>query len=175
MRRTLLWLPLGVFVLFLAVFLYRLGAEQDSKIRSRMVGKPVPDFVLEPALSGRQGFSASDLRAGGPRLVNIFASWCVPCATEAPQLLALKKRGVPIDAIAIRDTPQDLARFLQRHGDPFERIGDDPASKVQFAFGSSGVPETFVVDGRGIVRHQHIGEIRPADLDQILSAFEAAR
>ena len=78
--------------------------------------------------------------------------------------MALKRRGVPIDGVAIRDRSEDVARFLAEWGDPFERIGADPASRVQFALGSSGVPETFVVDGKGVIRHQHIGDIRPENV-----------
>ena len=173
--RPILWLPLAVFVLFVAVFAWRLGSGQDNVIRSRMVGQPMPQFALKPALAGRPGLATADLKAGRPRLVNVFASWCIPCAVEAPQLLELKRRGVPIDAVAVRDKPEDVARFLARYGDPFDRIGDDPASRVQFALGSSGVPETFVVDGRGVIRHQHIGDIRPEHMAAILAAWEAAR
>jgi cytochrome c biogenesis protein CcmG/thiol:disulfide interchange protein DsbE len=89
--------------------------------------------------------------------------------------MALKARGVPIDAIAVRDKPEDLARFLAQHGDPFERIGDDPRSQVQFALGSAGVPETFVVDGKGIIRHQHVGAITDADVPKLLAEWEAAK
>ena len=173
--RLILWLPLAVFVLFVAAFAWRLGSAPDNVIRSRMVGQPMPQFALKPALAGRPGLDSADLRQGGPRLVNVFASWCVPCAVEAPQLLELKRRGVPIDAVAVRDKPKDVARFLARYGNPFERIGDDPASRVQFALGSSGVPETFIVDGKGIIRHQHIGDIRPEHIPAILAAWESAR
>jgi cytochrome c biogenesis protein CcmG/thiol:disulfide interchange protein DsbE len=144
-------------------------------IRSKMVGKPVPEFALQPAVPSHPPLSAADLRRGRPRLLNVFASWCAPCKVESPQLLALKRAGVPIDAVAIRDRPEDVARFLAEWGDPFERIGADPQTKVQFALGSSGVPETFVIDGNGIIRHQHIGDIRAEDLDDILAAYEAAR
>jgi cytochrome c biogenesis protein CcmG, thiol:disulfide interchange protein DsbE len=174
-NRLILWLPLAVFAIFLAVLAFRLGGSQDDKIHSRMIGKPMPEFALRPAAPGHPPLAAADLRRGTPRLVNVFGSWCIPCRVEAPQLLALKRRGIAIDAIAVRDRPEDVARFLALHGDPFERIGDDPRSQVQFALGSSGVPETFVVDGRGIIRHQHIGEIRAEDLDSIAKAWEAAR
>jgi cytochrome c biogenesis protein CcmG/thiol:disulfide interchange protein DsbE len=174
-RRLLIWLPLVLFVAFAAVVGLSLYAPTDGVIRSRLIGKPVPDFAAAPALPGRPGLDAADLRSGGPRLVNIFASWCVPCIAEAPQLAALAERGVPIDAVAIRDRPEDIARFLQRHGDPYRRIGADTDSRVQLAFGSSGVPETFVIDGRGIVRFQHIGEVRAEHVPDILAAFEAAR
>ncbi|HMT43767.1 MAG TPA: redoxin family protein, partial [Chakrabartia sp.] len=112
---------------------------------------------------------------GQPRLLNIFASWCIPCIAEAPVLLDMARKGVPIDAIAIRDRPQDVNRFLQRNGNPYQRIGSDVNSAVQMALGSSGVPETFVVDGRGIIRFQHIGDIRPEDVPDIMAALRAAR
>ena len=118
---------------------------------------------------------SADYAKGSPRILNIFASWCVPCIAEAPRLMELKRRGIPVDAIAIRDRPEDIAAFLQRWGDPFEGIGSDAASRVQFAFGSSGVPETFVIDGKGVIRHQHIGEIREEHLPEIIAAYEAAK
>ncbi|HEX8223202.1 MAG TPA: DsbE family thiol:disulfide interchange protein [Allosphingosinicella sp.] len=175
MRRLFLWLPLAVFAAFVVTVAIGLRKPPETQIRSRMIGKPMPDFALQPALASHPGLAAADLRKGRPRLVNVFASWCLPCKAEAPQLDALKRRGIPIDGIAIRDRSEDVGRFLAEYGDPFERIGADPASRVQFMLGSSGVPETFVVDGRGIVRHQHIGDIRPENLPEIIAAWEAAR
>jgi cytochrome c biogenesis protein CcmG/thiol:disulfide interchange protein DsbE len=171
----LLWLPLAVFAAFVATVAIGLRKPADPTIRSRMIGKPMPDFALEPVLASHPGLAAADLRKGRPRLVNVFASWCVPCRAEAPQLEALKRRGIPIDGIAIRDRSEDVAKFLADYGDPFERIGADPASRVQFMLGSSGVPETFVVDGKGVVRHQHIGDIRAENVAEIVAAWEAAR
>ena len=80
-----------------------------------------------------------------------------------------------IDGIAIRDRPEDLAAFLARHGDPYGRIGNDATSKVQIALGSSGVPETFVIDARGIVRHQHIGAVEASDMPKLLLELDKAR
>lgn len=174
-RRLVLWVPLALFLLFAVTVAVSLYAPTDRTIRSRMIGKPVPQFVLPAAVPDRPGLSSGDLAGGQPRIVNVFASWCLPCITEAPQLLALKARGIPIDAIAIRDRPEDIAAFLAKWGDPYQRIGSDKDSRVQMAFGSSGVPETFVVDGRGIIRYQHIGEIRAEQIPEIVAAWEAAR
>jgi cytochrome c biogenesis protein CcmG/thiol:disulfide interchange protein DsbE len=174
-KRTILWLPLGIFVLFVLTVAYGLTRTPETTVRSQLIGKPMPDFALEPSVADHPPLRSADLRAGRPRLINVFASWCAPCKVEAPQLMALKERGIPIDGIAIRDRSEDVARFLAESGDPFERIGADPNSRVQFALGSSGVPETFVVDGRGIIRHQHIGEIRPEHMGEIVAAWEAAR
>ena len=175
MKRLILWLPLAIFLLFAATVAIMLWAPPERTIRSQMVGKPMPDFALQPTVPSHPGFSSADLRRGEPRLVNVFASWCVPCKAEAPQLMALRQAGVPIDGIAIRDKPEDVARFLAEYGDPFARIGADPESKVQFALGSSGVPETFIVGGNGIIRHQHIGDIRPENVPEILAAWRAAK
>ncbi|PZO91020.1 MAG: DsbE family thiol:disulfide interchange protein [Sphingomonas sanxanigenens] len=175
MRKVALWAPLAVFALLVLLVAFGLLRPSEHVIASKMVGKPAPAFALPPALPGKPGLDSAALTGGGPRLVNIFASWCVPCAAEAPILGELKKRGVVVEGIAIRDRPEDLAAFLARWGDPFARIGADRDSRVQMAFGSSGVPESFVVDARGVIRHQHIGAINPEDVPEILAAIEAAR
>ena len=174
MKRLILWLPLAVFLVFVIAVAVGLRRPAEQTIRSQLVGKTMPQFALQPAVPNHPPLRSADLR-GGPRLVNVFASWCVPCKAEAPQLMALKRAGVPIDAIAIRDRPEDVAAFLAEWGDPFQRIGADPQSRVQLALGSSGVPETFVVDARGTIRHQHIGDIRPEHMAQILKAWRAAK
>lgn len=175
MSRALRFVPLLVLLAFVAIVIWRLAVPNDEKIRSRMTGQPVPAFVLAPAVDGVPGLSSKDLATGQPRLVNVFASWCVPCIVEAPLLMELKRQGIPIVAVAVRDKPQDVAEFLGRHGNPFERIGADPESRVQLALGSSGVPETFVVDGRGIIRYQHMGPIEPGDLSSIRREWEQAK
>jgi cytochrome c biogenesis protein CcmG/thiol:disulfide interchange protein DsbE len=175
MNRSLRFLPLLVLLAFVAIVTWRLAVPNDEKIRSRMTGQPVPAFVLAPATDGLPGLSSTDLATGQPHLVNVFASWCVPCIAEASLLMELKRQGVPIDAIAVRDKPADVAEFLGRHGNPFERIGADPESRVQIALGSSGVPETFVVDGRGVIRYQHMGPIEPGDIPALLRKWKAAR
>jgi cytochrome c biogenesis protein CcmG/thiol:disulfide interchange protein DsbE len=174
-KRLILWAPLVVFVVFVATVAIGLYAPADRKITSKLIGKPVPEFTLGPAVPSHPPLSSDMLKRGEPRLVNVFASWCLPCIAEAPQLMALKQRGIPIDAIAIRDRPADVATFLAKWGDPYERIASDPQTQVQIALGSSGVPETFIVDGRGIIRHQHIGDIRPEHIPDIIRAYEAAK
>ena len=176
MRRKLwLNLPLAVFGLFVLAVGWRLAEPPDVTVKSRMVGKPVPEFVLPAAIPGKPALASADLKGEGPRLLNLFASWCVPCIAEAPILLDLRNRGVAIDGIAIRDTAPDIGRFLADHGDPFQRLGDDPRSQVQMALGSAGVPESFVVDAQGVIRYQHIGPIMPQDVPTILAELEKAR
>ena len=173
--KWLRFLPVVLVVVIVGALVWRLANPPQTEIPSAMVDKPVPEFAAEPVLSGKPAVASADLADGNVRLVNFFASWCVPCIAEAPVLAELERRGVPIVGIAIRDRPEDVARFLAEHGDPFERIGGDPESKLQLAFGSAGVPETFVVDGRGIIRMQHIGPIQTGDIPLIVAAVESAR
>jgi cytochrome c biogenesis protein CcmG/thiol:disulfide interchange protein DsbE len=175
MKRLVLWVPLGLFVLAVLLFAAYLRAPSDRQIRSQLVGKALPQFALPAALPGRPSVEQRVFTAGRPRILNVFASWCVPCIAEAPHLETLARRGIPIDAVAIRDRPEDIAQFLSRYGDPYQGIGLDADSRVQLSLGSSGVPETFVIDGSGVIRHQHIGPIDETNLPDILAAWEAVR
>lgn len=175
MKRWLLWAPLLVFLVLMGLALRGLVAPGETVVKSALVGKPLPEFALKPIVPGKPGLTRGDLATGEPRLLNVFASWCVPCIAEAPQLMRLKQAGVEIDAIAIRDTSAAVAAFLARNGDPYARIGSDPQSAVQIGIGSSGVPETFVIDGQGRIAAQHIGDIRDEDVPKLLKALEDAR
>jgi cytochrome c biogenesis protein CcmG/thiol:disulfide interchange protein DsbE len=173
--RLYLWVPLALFAFFAGVAGYMLTQEKDQFVESAMIGQPLPEFTLEPAYPGLPGASKADFTGGKPRLLNIWASWCLPCIAEAPQLEALKAQGVEIVGIAIRDRPDDVANFLGRYGNPYTRIGGDPISEVQLAVGSSGVPETFVIDSKGVIRYQHIGDIREGDVSTLLAELEKAQ
>ncbi|MCK9542925.1 MAG: DsbE family thiol:disulfide interchange protein [Novosphingobium sp.] len=173
-RRWVIWLPLILFAAFVALVLVGLFRPAPREVESAMIGKPLPQFALRPATDIRPGLETADFRQGRPRLLNVFASWCVPCAVEAPQLAELARRGVPIDGVAIRDRKADVEAFLARHGNPFDRIGADDVSSVQMGIGSSGVPETFVVDGKGVIRYQHIGEIRKEHVPLLLEKLRQA-
>ena len=173
--RRILWVPLVLFILLAAFLMYGLAVPKDNNITSKMVGTRVPDFALASAVPGVPGFTSAELAQGKPHLVNIFASWCIPCASEAPQLRQIAAAGIPIVGIAIRDRPEELANFLAHYGNPFQKIGADNQSQTQLAFGSSGVPESFVVDGHGKIRHQTIGPINPQDVADVVAAVEHAR
>ncbi|HWU91701.1 MAG TPA: DsbE family thiol:disulfide interchange protein [Sphingomicrobium sp.] len=175
MSRAARFAPLILLVLLLAGLVWRLATPVDTDVHSRLEGQPVPAFTLAPILPGKPGLASADLATGRPRLVNVFASWCVPCVTEIGVLEQLQAKGVAIDGIAVRDQPQALAAFLARNGNPYERIGSDPQSQIQIDLGSSGVPESFIVDGRGIIRYQHIGPIEASDVPMILARLEAAK
>jgi cytochrome c biogenesis protein CcmG/thiol:disulfide interchange protein DsbE len=175
MSRAVRFAPLLLLGLLILGLVWRLATPTDTSVTSKLDRKPVPQFALPPALASKPGLASADLATGKPRLVNVFASWCVPCVTEVRVLQQLKARGVTIDGIAVRDRPEDLAEFLSRNGDPYERIGSDLQSQVQISLGSSGVPESFVVDGKGVIRYQHIGPIEASDQGLILAKLEQAR
>ena len=175
MSRSLRFAPLVLLLILVAGLVWRLATPPDATVSSKLAGKPVPHFALPAGVSGKAALNASDLATGRAHLVNVFASWCVPCIDEVKVLQQLKARGAIIDGIAIRDRPEDIANFLARYGDPYERIGSDAESQVQIALGSSGVPESFIVDGRGIIRYQHIGAISKSDVPMILTRLEQAK
>jgi cytochrome c biogenesis protein CcmG, thiol:disulfide interchange protein DsbE len=175
MSRGLRLLPIILLIWILGTFAWRLVQPDDPTIRSQLVNRQVPLFELPSVLPGTEGLSSANLATGKPRLLNLFASWCVPCIGEAPVLEELHRRGVEIDGIAIRDTNGALSAFLERHGNPYERIGSDPTSRVQLALGSAGVPETFIIDGKGVIRLQHVGPIERSDIPRILAELEKVR
>ena len=172
--RWALWLPLGLFAAFVAVVMVSLLRPADRAVKSAMIGRPLPQFALAAAAPDRPGLTRADLADGKVHLLNIFASWCVPCAVEAPQLAELRARGIDVVGVAIRDQPEDLQKFFARNGNPFSRVGADNTSAIQFAMGSSGVPESFVIDGGGVIRYQHIGDIRADQVDLIADQVAAA-
>lgn len=172
--RVFLWVLVAAVAALFGLFAYQLSQPKTEFVQSAMVGKKVPPFDLPPAVPDRPGLSSADLADGQPKLLNVFASWCAPCQVEAPQLELLERRGANIVGLAIRDRPEDTAAFLAAFGNPFSRIGRDDISEVQLSLGSSGVPETFVIDGEGTVRYQHIGEIRPEHVSTLLEKLEEA-
>lgn len=174
-NRIWLWVPLALFAFFAGLAGYMLTQEKSQFVESTMIGQPLPEFVLQPAFGGLPGADKANFVGGQPRLLNIWASWCLPCIAEAPQLEALKAQGVEIIGIAIRDRPEDVANFLSQYGNPYTRIGSDRISEVQLAIGSSGVPETFVIDAKGVIRYQHIGDIRADDVPRLLAQLEKAK
>jgi len=174
LNRILLLLPLLLFTGLAVFFAANLGRPQSAIVTSRMVGKPLPEFSLG-GLDGAPGLSHADLAGGSPSLVNLFASWCLPCQVEAPHLETLAKAGATLHGIAVRDAPAETKAFLAKNGNPFSRVGVDRGGQMMLAFGSSGVPETFVVDGQGVVRYQHLGDIRAGDVAKLLAELERAR
>lgn len=174
-KNWLIWAPLALFAFLGGIFLYGLVEPKDEYVRSNLVGRPLPEFALPAATESVQGLSNTDFADGKPRMLNIFASWCLPCKAEAPFLEQIKEAGVEIHAIAIRDKPEDVAAFLAEHGNPFVRIGADMDMLIQLKLGSSGVPETYLIDGKGRIIHQHIGDIRAEHVAPLIAKLKEAQ
>ncbi len=168
-RKWLLWLPFALVVGLFIAFYAGLRNPGDRIIASQVVGKPLPEFVAPAAFAEQPGLSSADFRDGKPRLLNVFASWCVPCVQEIPMLLRLQAAGAEVNGVAIHDSPDALRDFLDRNGNPYARIGLDDRGRAQIAFGSAGVPETFVIDGQGRIVYQHIGVVTEADMPKLLA------
>ncbi|MEO8926601.1 MAG: DsbE family thiol:disulfide interchange protein [Caulobacteraceae bacterium] len=161
MRGALYLLPVLLFGLVIAAF--AVGLDRDpAQLPSTLIGKPLPAFALPPVRPGEAGLKTADLR-GQPRLLNAFASWCVACRVEHPVLLALKARGVPIEGLDWKDEAADGAKYLGDNGDPYGQVGNDRSGRAGIDLGVAGVPETFVIDGAGVVRYKQIGPISPDD------------
>ena len=172
--RWKVWAPLLLFAFFLGLAGYQLSQPKDEFIPSTMIGRTLPEFTLEPASTTRPGVTLADFQDGKPKLLNIWASWCLPCIAEAPHLETLKEAGVEIIGVAIRDKQEDVDGFLGVHGNPYTRIGADNISAIQLEIGSSGVPETFVIDGQGVIRYQHIGDVRAENVAELLEQLREA-
>ncbi|MBM3533664.1 MAG: DsbE family thiol:disulfide interchange protein [Alphaproteobacteria bacterium] len=154
--RWLYLAPIAIFAVvagYLAVGLTR----NPGTLPSALLDKPVPEFALPPLVPEKTGLASADLK-GAPVLVNVWASWCVPCRAEHPILIRLA-REVPIFGFNYKDKPEDAKRFLAELGDPYAKIGTDPSGRVGIDWGVYGVPETFVVDAEGRIRHRHVGPL----------------
>ena len=172
-RTTLIaLLPLAAFAALSALFFARLGAGDASRIPSPLIGKPAPAFALGPVagLSGIPGLADNDLRQGGVTILNVFASWCVPCHAEHPvlQQLAADKQlaalGVKLAGIAYKDEPEKIRKFLTAEGNPFAAVGDDGSGRTFIDLGAYGVPETYVVRGDGTIAYKFVGPMTPDSL-----------
>jgi len=165
-RRLLLLAPLAVagasgFGAWTILRRMKEGTFDPHDVPSQLIGKPVPPFASLPALDqGTEGFGSAALEtAGHPMLVNFFASWCVPCVIEAPTLMVLKQQNIPIWGIAYKDKPEAARAFLARHGNPYARVAMDEPGRVAIDWGVYGVPETYLLDGKGIVRWRQAGPV----------------
>ncbi|MDE2379151.1 DsbE family thiol:disulfide interchange protein [Bradyrhizobium sp.] len=174
-RRTFLMvLPLLAFLGLAALFWFRLGSGDPSRIPSALIGRPAPQTVL-PQLEGLQADGAQvpglDPAAlnGKVSLVNVWASWCVPCHDEAPLLtdLAADTR-VQMVGINYKDAPDNARRFLGRYGNPFVRVGADPNGRASIEWGVYGVPETFIVGRDGKIAYKLVGPITPDNIKAVL-------
>jgi|SRR6185437_753884 len=173
-RNILVLLPLAAFLALAALFFYRLGSEDPSHIPSALIGHPIPATDLPP-LSGLDrdgkpvpGLSNATFR-GAVTLVNVWASWCVPCHDEVPFLEQLSKdKRIQLVGINYKDAPDNARRFLNRYGNPFAATGRDEAGRTSIDWGVYGVPETFLVGRDGRIAYKLIGPITADNLGRTL-------
>lgn len=181
-RNLLALVPLLLFLALAAVFLVQLnagGGNQD--IPSVLIGKPAPAMALAP-LEGLNrdgqalpGFVSADL-TGKPHVVNVWASWCVPCRAEHPFIEALgRDERIMLVGLNYKDKTANALRFLGQLGNPFDAVGVDTRGKAAIEWGVYGVPETFIVDAKGMVRYKHIGPLTEDSYrEKFLPQLEAA-
>lgn len=173
-RRWIWLLPLVLFAGLSGLFLLRLFAGDPSLLPSALIGRPAPVTTL-PALAGleRDGKAVPGIDAnaltGAATLVNVWASWCVPCHDEAPILLALAQDPRwRLIGINYKDQPENARRFLGRYGNPFAAVGADQNGRASIEWGVYGVPETFVLDRAGKIAFKLVGPITPDNLERVL-------
>jgi cytochrome c biogenesis protein CcmG/thiol:disulfide interchange protein DsbE len=174
-RKLWLFLPLALFALLVALFYFRLGAGDPSRVPSALLNKPVPDFSLPPIGPGTsEGLTKADL-SSGLHVVNVWASWCGPCRLEHAILMKLSgDHRIDLVGINYKDVPENAARFLGALGNPFARIGADRDGKVGIDWGVYGVPETFVVKD-GVIVHKVIGPLSEEGVaSDLMPAIEKA-
>lgn len=182
-RRRLLLVPVLIFAGLVVMFGLALQKGDPSKLPSALVGRPAPLIGLPPldglvGDGGRPvpGLDAGTLAAGRVSIVNFWASWCVPCAEEHPLLVQLAaRRDVTLYGVNYKDQTANARRFLGRYGNPFNAVGVDANGRAAVEWGVYGMPETFIVDGRGIVVYKHVGPLSPTAIEaKIIPAIRNA-
>jgi cytochrome c biogenesis protein CcmG/thiol:disulfide interchange protein DsbE len=175
-RPWLMALPLLVFAALAVLLLLRLGSGDPSRIPSALIGRPAPQTALPPL----QGLVADGAAVPGldpavfkgkVSIVNVWASWCVPCHNEAPLLTELAKdKRLQLVGINYKDAPDNARRFLGRYGNPFSVVGVDSNGRAAIEWGVYGVPETFVVGRDGTIVYKLVGPVTPENIDTVLKA-----
>ncbi len=175
-RSLLVALPLVAFAILAGLFWFRLGAGDPARIPSALIGRPAPQTTLPPL----DGLSANGTQVAGidpgafkgnVSVVNVWASWCVPCHDEAPLLLKLAKdKRIRTVGINYKDAQDNARRFLGRYGNPFAAVGVDANGRASIEWGVYGVPETFVVGRDGNIAYKLVGPVTPDNIDGVLKA-----
>ena len=182
-RITIVALPLIFFAGMVVIFLYALNAGDPSNLPSALIGKPAPQFKLAKVenlvFNGKElpGLETADLAKGRVSIVNFWASWCGPCQIEHPFLMDLAEaKSVLMYSINYKNKAKDARRFLRNFGNPFDAVGADPDGRVGIEWGVAAMPETFVINGKGIVTYKHVGPIvTDEDKDGMMKAIRDAK
>jgi cytochrome c biogenesis protein CcmG/thiol:disulfide interchange protein DsbE len=175
-RGFLMLLPLIVFAGLAVLFWLKLGDGDPSKIPSALIGRPAPQTMLPPlaglTVDGTQvpGLDPAMFK-GKVSVVNVWASWCVPCHDEAPLFTELgKDKRLQLVGINYKDAPDNARRFLGRYGNPFGVVGVDGNGRAAIEWGVYGVPETFIVGREGTIVYKMVGPVTPDNFDAVLKA-----
>ena len=167
--------PLVLFAIFAGLALIGLQRENPNELPSALVGRQAPAVRITP-LGDKPIFADADLRAGEVSLVNYWASWCAPCRVEHPKLMQFTAESIPVYGINYKDTRENALRFLDEMGDPYAALGADESGRMAIDWGVYGVPETYVIDGRGNIVARFAGPITDRVLNStIRPAIEEAR
>jgi cytochrome c biogenesis protein CcmG/thiol:disulfide interchange protein DsbE len=173
-RRWIWLLPLFGFAALAALFFFRLGSGDPGRLPSALIGRPAPAQTLPPVAGLLRdgapvpGIDPAEFK-GGVTLLNVWASWCVPCHDEAPLLMQLAQEpGLRLAGINYKDQPENARRFLGRYGNPFTAIGADMSGRASIDWGVYGVPETFIVDPQGRIAFKLVGPITPENVERAL-------
>jgi cytochrome c biogenesis protein CcmG/thiol:disulfide interchange protein DsbE len=173
-RLFLMALPLLGFAVMAALFWFRLGAGDPAKLPSALIGRAAPQTAL-PALEGLASNGAPipgldpAVFKGRVSVVNVWASWCVPCHEEAPLLTTLgQDKRLQLVGINYKDSPDNARRFLGRYGNPFGIVGVDGNGRAAIEWGVYGVPETFIVGRDGRIAYKLVGGVTPENFDSVL-------
>jgi len=175
MRYVLFALPLLALAALVAIFATSMDRD-PGLVRSVLIDRPAPAIALDPVDGlGVPGFTSADLE-GAPTIVNVFASWCVPCRAEHPLLEALKaETGVRLFGINQADAPENARAFLEELGNPYDAVGADRDRRASIDWGVYGVPETFIIDAEGTITYKHVGPLTAQSLEkEVIPALEQA-
>jgi cytochrome c biogenesis protein CcmG/thiol:disulfide interchange protein DsbE len=156
---------LGIFVTLLVLLAFGLSLN-PREVPSPLIGKPAPAFDLPLLSAPDRTFSQKDM-LGKVWVLNVWASWCQPCLVEHPQITRLAQGGaVPVVGLNYKDAREDAVPWLARNGNPFFTIVYDSAGRIAIDYGVYGVPETYVIDRKGVIRYKRIGPVTPEILKE---------
>jgi cytochrome c biogenesis protein CcmG/thiol:disulfide interchange protein DsbE len=167
--QLLAMIPLLLFIALVALTAAPLLRGVDpARHESALIGRAMPDFSVPSLLDPSQRLTGKDIR-GKPIVINFFASWCVPCVAEHPQLMSFAGRDdMALYGISYKDSPAAARDWLKKHGNPYRGVGSDDSGRMAIDWGVYGVPETYVIDADGIIRLRHVGPLTAADVEKTL-------
>ena len=166
-NKIIYFLPI-VVTLFMCLFFFFSLSNDTSKLSSPIIGKKVPEFSLVSLFQNKENFNSSALYSKTPKIVNIFASWCVPCRAEHDVLMLLSRlEGIEIYGINYKDDPNDAKNFINELGNPYTNVGIDEKGRIGIDWGVYGIPESFIIHN-GKVVYKHIGPIHISELDDTI-------